>query len=384
MSTHNSPGPDEHGGPSNPGRQGGDAPPPDKDALTIQALYAIIDKLSNAGQAPPPKKDKIDKPEVFDGKVKSKLPEFLASLDHYFRHNAEIYRGQGKDQDKVTFAGTRLSGQVKTWYMNFYRPGVPEPQWFHDYPVFVEELRARFGIHDEEEWAEAQIKKLRMTDDQRFDDFIMKFELYKERIADWSDRTWYSTLFTAVAPRIRNWIANLSTPAPTTYTPFKSLVSVHDLNYQRVKDHDKEEASRKSNSGNARSATTSSAPRSSAPRSFTPRYSAPTSTSTSATNNSSSSSSSSSDKKRATTPKPSTDSPLAKVLTSAGHLTPEEKERRRRDGLCGYCGDSGHFAAKCPKNNSKPKETKAHATATISEVSDNSDIDEDSENVSEA
>lgn len=359
----------DHGGQQDPPIDP-NPPPLDKDALTILALRDIIDQLRQNGQAAAPKRDKIDKPEAFDGKVKSKLPEFLASLDVYFKHNLDIYHND--DTQKVTFAGTRLSGQARSWFMNFHRPGVPEPAWFTNYPAFVIQLTSRYGIHDEEEWAETQVKKLRMTDDQRFDDFIMKFELYKERISGWSPRTWYSTLFAAVAPRIRTWIGNLSTPAPTTYDPFKALVAVHDQNYQRVKEHEKEESLKKPNSGNTRSSNNPAAPRSSAPR---------TSASTS---NQSSSTTSTSFEKKPTTTKPSTDSPLAKVLTSAGHLTPEEKDRRRREGLCGYCGEKGHFAASCPKNTSKPKETKARATATVSEVSDHSEIEEDSENVVDA
>src|SRR6201996_2238823 len=106
-----------------------------------------------------------------------------------------------------------------------------------------------------------------------------------------------------------------------------------------------------------------------------------TSTSTSASTSTSSSTPSSSDKKRTPPAKNTSDSPLAKVLTPSGHLTPEEKERRRREGLCTYCGEAGHLAVKCPKNSSKPKETKARATATISVVSDN---EEASENASDA
>lgn len=42
-----------------------------------------------------------------------------------------------------------------------------------------------------------------------------------------------------------------------------------------------------------------------------------------------------------------------------GPLTKEEKEQRRKDGLCMYCGKAGHFVRECP---SKPK-TQGNASA---------------------
>ena len=377
MSHQGSPGPGQQG--DQPSQHGSPAPP-DKDDLTIVALQAIIAQLRNSG--PPPKKDKIDQPVIFDGKVKSKLPEFLVELEVYFDHNCEVY--DGKDKQKVTFAGTRLGGQPRSWFMNQRRLKATRPlEWFTDYDAFTKILQARFGIRDEEDWAESHIRKLRMTDDQRLDDFLLKFKLYKDRIHGWSPRTWYGTLFTAVAPRIHNWIGNLSTPVPTEYDAFRELITVHDENYQIVKNHNKDydkdkETTKTTNSGTSRTSGSSSTSRSKPSGS---RTSGSSSTSTSASTSTSSSTPSSSDKKRTTPAKNTSDSPLAKVLTPSGHLTPEEKEHRRREGLCTYCGEAGHFAAKCPKNSSKPKETKARATATISKVSDN---EEDSENASDA
>jgi hypothetical protein len=45
-------------------------------------------------------------------------------------------------------------------------------------------------------------------------------------------------------------------------------------------------------------------------------------------------------------PKPN---PLADKLGKNGKLTGEERERRMKEGLCLYCGKSGHVAHDCPK-----------------------------------
>ena len=168
-------------------------------ARDLAIVKAIADSML-ASRGPSIRKDKLEPPEPFDGRNKNKLGEFIASLEMYFHHNYEMY--DGRDEQKVIFAGSRLSGHPKSWYMNFHRDDIPNPPFFYDYPAFLRELRDRFGIRDEQEHAENRIRELRMTDDQRFDNFIMNFELFKERIPDWSDRNFYNMLLQAVAPRI--------------------------------------------------------------------------------------------------------------------------------------------------------------------------------------
>ena len=53
--------------------------------------------------------------------------------------------------------------------------------------------------------------------------------------------------------------------------------------------------------------------------------------------------------------------------TRSGHLTEEEKQYRRRNNLCAYCGDAGHDYPSCPrtKPNFKPKHTKRAAAFNI-------------------
>ena len=55
------------------------------------------------------------------------------------------------------------------------------------------------------------------------------------------------------------------------------------------------------------------------------------------------------------------------VLETADRLTAEEKERRKKNGLCMYCGNKNHFADKCDKN---PHNNSKGRLAEVSEESD--------------
>ena len=193
-----------------------------------------------------------------------------------------------------------------------------------------------------------------MTDDQRFDNFIMNFELFKERIPDWSDRNFYNTLLRAIAPRIRLWLQNLSTPVPTTYDEFRNLLVIHDKNYWTIRDIDRSSQSEsKPKEKDHKKSSSSSA---SGPKQSTSDHKGKPPPKMSTSNAFKKSSS-----------KPSTSTIPPNILDSSGRLTQEEKDRRRRENLCSYCGAPGHFTANCPKQLKTPN-TKARATATIEEV----------------
>ena len=52
---------------------------------------------------------------------------------------------------------------------------------------------------------------------------------------------------------------------------------------------------------------------------------------------------------------PSSDAMDLSVSRHRGPLTPAEKSRRMNEGLCMYCGGSGHFAQSCPLSSSKTR-----------------------------
>ena len=63
------------------------------------------------------------------------------------------------------------------------------------------------------------------------------------------------------------------------------------------------------------------------------------------------------------------------LSAARGKLTPAERQRRRTQGLCMYCGGVGHFAAKCPARRTgaagtSGRRTLAGARATMNPASD--------------
>ena len=56
-------------------------------------------------------------------------------------------------------------------------------------------------------------------------------------------------------------------------------------------------------------------------------------------------------------PTPSVDSDVMDLSTSRrrGPITPAERSRRMNEGLCMYCGESGHFANACPVSKGKSR-----------------------------
>jgi hypothetical protein len=363
----------------------GDGPPEEESSDEEEALTARDKRfLKSIGRSmasamsdanPGPKKDKIDKPALFNGKNKSELYSFLASLDQYFEYYPKIYEDQ--ESSKVMFAANRLDGAPRKWYLNFYRlPRNRRPEFLQDYDAFTEELKRKWGLSDEQSWNEKKILKLRMTDEQRFDNFWNEYEIYRQVITDWSDRTWRQHFMEAIAPRIQTWLSNLSTPIPMNFDRLQQLIAQYDENYWKVRDtlaiarsahnsDSKKDSRDKSNSDNSsKNNSNNGKQNNSGKTSNNGKTSTPSTSGNSSNSNNYRNPNPNTSNTTANKDKPKTTNPLTKVLDSAGKLIPAEVERRTREGLCRYCGQKGHFAKECPLNKNK-NQTKARATVTI-------------------
>ena len=127
---------------------------------------------------------KVHELDVFNGSDTRKLQPFLVQCTLNFHNCPDAFTS---NSDKVTFALSYLKGTVLDWFKPSLTSG-KSPPWLNDYSDFVGELKNNFGPHDPEGEAEADLKNLKMCDNQ----CIMKYLVDFNRLAahvQWGDAT---------------------------------------------------------------------------------------------------------------------------------------------------------------------------------------------------
>lgn len=345
---------------------------------TIAAAIAGAQQPQAVPAVAAPKVDKLDRPATYDGKDKAKLFEFLGSLDMYFIHNGTSYATN--PAAKVSFAGSRLDGKAKTWFMSHYQlPADARPDYLSDYELFCQELRSRFGLRDIQRHAETELEKLKMQDHHHFDQHVMLFNIWKNQITGWSDRNFYNTLFDSLAPRVKVWLGTRESALPTTFDTLVSAVEIHDDNYWAIDERVK--STKKSEAKTDKSRQNSTEPKTETGRDAPPSATPKTKSNDAKDRGKRAHSGSSPNSKTNSTTNPgantSTSDPPAytKHLDNDGHITQAERDRRFKEGLCLYCGIKGHNAQDCRKRLAKAAaagttrpNTRARATVTLSSI----------------
>jgi hypothetical protein len=144
------------------------SPKPESSASTqaddlVKAIKKLGKMKSNAG--------KLHEPELFTGKDPKKLKAFIFQCQLYFC-NSDF----DSDSKKVTFALSYPQDVAQEWF----EPGISgltnEPlEWFDNWEAFLDELRTNFGPYDETGDAEHELTNLRMRDNQRISDYLVRF-----------------------------------------------------------------------------------------------------------------------------------------------------------------------------------------------------------------
>ena len=85
------------------------------------------------------------------------------------------------DSAKVTYTLSYLKGSVLDWF----EPSLTsrnDVSWLSNYSEFISELRIHFGHFDSEGEAEAELKNLRMCDNQRITKYLVEFNRLAARV----------------------------------------------------------------------------------------------------------------------------------------------------------------------------------------------------------
>ena len=125
---------------------------------------------------------KVREPDVFNGSDTRKLQPFLVQCTLNFHNHPDTFTS---NSDKVIFALSYLKGTTLDWFEPSLTSG-KSPPWLDNYSDFVGELKNNFGPHDPEGEAEADLKNLKMRDNQRIVKYLVNFNRLAARV-QWGD-----------------------------------------------------------------------------------------------------------------------------------------------------------------------------------------------------
>ena len=357
--------PDPPGGPPDgdppdnpPDGPGGDdiGQPPDGDLTAVQAINLLVDALKSGKTS----KTKVREPDVFDGATPKKLRTFLAQCALNYGARPESFT---TDKSKINYAISYLSGlALTTFEPHIIDPPPPtELHFMNNYVLFVEVLQSNFGPFDQQSDAKLAIDKLFMKDNQRITKYIVEFDRIAP-LTEWDDKALRNRFYRNLPTRLKDEIS--SDGKPKTLAGMRTLAQLFDHRYwERQEEIRQENAQRKSGSSNSGKNNNGNSSHNSDKTHDKNKSSKQSSNSSSANNSASKNRNSGSNSNQSGSSKPTPPPEYVNKLGKDGKLTPEERERRRANKLCLFCGLPGHTVENCPKSTSNASKTKGRASA---------------------
>jgi len=306
-------------------------------------------------------------PDTFSGEDPEKLDAFLMQCRLYFRTRRDLFPNQSA---KVNFAMTYLTGTAQRWFHVGIEMeedwGVVE-DWSADWPKFVIELRARFGVTDRAGEAATNLENLHMDRGDKITTYNVEFLKYSSQL-DWNDEVLRHRYYSGLPFRLQDLLSAREKGKPKTFQGMIDYASRYDGRYW---EREREKSHLKSTDSGKKTAASSTA--TSAPTTSTSSFAKAPSKTPAPYQNSATpalhqkSSTPAPPSKAAFTPaKPD----LTDKLGKDGKLTAEERKRRVDGNLCLFCGYAGHKVNECRKRQStiaNAQARRAEACASISE-----------------
>ena len=320
---------------------------PDDDINLVPALTWAIHDLAKANKSDRDTSSvctKVCKPDTFDGSNPCKLCTFLVQCELNFQDRPKAFQ---TDHTKVIFVQSYLKGIALEWFEPDLLNSNPtfRPLWMNDPAVFIDDLKANFGLHDPVGDAEHQLDHLSMKDGQRINQYVIEFNHLASQVHGYGPGTLHHIFYNRMPDRIKDEISYIGKPA--MLQSLHMLAQTIDAQYweckseitRQVKPVSSFSASSTSNSASL-TTSTSSAPNSASSNSHIKKSTPSSSTSV-----------------RSAAPAPPTH------LGKDGKLTEEEHQRHFKEKLCIFCGQPGHMAKDCPKSSSKASKARVSMVA---------------------
>ena len=294
--------------------------------------YSLISTKTFSGNRLEPK---MPLPEKFDG-IPKKFRDFKASVETIFQFQPSRFYD---DKIKIGFLGTLLSGTALSWYRSYYEV---QDSILEDYDQFMDLFSQTFSDPNISQNARRMLRNLRQGT-RSATTYAAEFR----RIANdtgYNETAKIEAYRFGLSEALKDELSRIDNPED-----FDMLVNLTIKIDQRLYERRVERQG-------------SGAPGGQFIKNKNKNYNSFTSTKNSPTPTPPPRTFSSSFNNTYSPPMPSLGRDphamdLDSILTQDRKLTPQEKDRRRREGLCAYCGDSNHGYATCPHRSDLPKPT---------------------------
>lgn len=300
---------------------------PGPNTMSAEELMALNQQLNERiaaleAETRPPQRPKVNRPTPFKGD-RPKLRTFLAQMDLYFAANAIT-----RDNDQVLSAATYLEGTALDWFEPRLR------SWFHEtpeerdaetnaifnsYAEFVKRLKITFGDTDEKVSAAQRLNRLNQKGSAAH--YASEFQQISSHL-EWDEQALADRFYRGLRDNVKDEIARLEHRPTTIHAMIEAAVRIDNRLFERKMERN----------GGANHVRQSKGPRNNLTRKDNYGY-----------------------------------APMELDATVNGKLTNEERQRRRKLGLCYFCGKPGHRLAECTL---KDKDNKALRAVMKGNLSD--------------
>jgi hypothetical protein len=286
----------------------------------IDDLQRRIESLTTASQPSAASEAKINAPETFDGENASQLRNFLTQVRLVFDLQPSRYP---TDAIKVKYASSYLRGPAFSWIQPYLDMEDP-PIWLDDFSLFIAEITNIFGDPDLIGSATRNLRKLRQTGSVA--SYVSEFRRHSTLLS-WGEQALNSQFLDGLNGSIKDELARSARP-----TELKTLIETAVRIDIRLRERDLERGE-------------TSKPSTPPPRKNLRAHATPTTVGNPRAN------------------------PVERVSTRPAfqRLSDKQKDYRRSNNLCMYCGAQGHAARECPispTNSSRPVRATRTAFAT--------------------
>ena len=302
-------------------------------------LRTLLLALTNQANNQPKKRNRgIKEPNPFSGGNPDELRAFIFQCQIYFRACEGKFK---EDSEKIFFAISYLRGVALDYFEPFISEADPSQSFdfLEEWSAFVQKLSNLFGSYSPEDDDEDAIVAIPFPTEGKAVNYFIQFAKYQNHIR-WEDRSLRKVVKDALPSRIRDELRFCHEDI-STFEGLKRAVLKIDNNYWKraLEEPNKFHTIHPSQNSPSRTSRVEQ------------KYPAPAVLSPSPTNQAT--------QERTRLSLPQTLAPYAESSASTstsklgpdGRLTPLERQRRIDYGLCMRCGQAGHLARSCPKQN---------------------------------